>query len=244
MRDVQEAAKRVLILEDDYGLRTSLRLFLEQEGYVVGEADDAEIALDLDAAEPFDVMLVDLMLGGIDGFTFIRSVRPRTTAPIIVISARDGSKDVVAALEAGADDYVRKPFDVAEVRARIKAALRRPDYPLVSSAGGYTPVGGIVLDSTDGPLVFDPAAATLRRGSEDLHLTSTEFKLLLALTAGPGRVMTRENLVSQMWPEGHHGDVRVVDVHVSRLRNKVDNDPVAGGVISTVRGLGYRLDPR
>ena len=101
-----------------------------------------------------------------------------------------------------------------------------------------------MLDSTDGPLVFDPATATLRRGSEDLHLTSTEFKLLLALTAGPGRVMTRENLVSQMWPEGHHGDVRVVDVHVSRLRNKVDNDPVAGGVISTVRGLGYRLDPR
>ena len=101
-----------------------------------------------------------------------------------------------------------------------------------------------MLDSTDGPLVFDPAAATLRRGPEDLHLTSTEFKLLLALATSPGRVMTRENLVNQMWPEGHHGDVRVVDVHVSRLRNKVDNDPVAGRVISTVRGLGYRLDPR
>lgn len=244
MPDVQEAARRVLILEDDYGLRTSLRLFLEQEGYAVGEADDAEVALELDAERSFDVMLVDLMLGGIDGFTFIRSVRPRTTAPIIVISARDGAKDVVAALEAGADDYVRKPFDVAEVRARIKAALRRPDYPLVPSTSGYTPAGGIVLDSTDGPLVFDPAGATLRRGAEDLHLTSTEFKLLLALATSPGRVMTRENLVSQMWPEGHHGDVRVVDVHVSRLRTKVDTDPAARGVISTVRGLGYRLDPR
>lgn len=244
MPDVQEATRRVLILEDDYGLRTSLRLFLEQEGYVVGEAENAETALELDAAEPFDVMLVDLMLGGIDGFTFIRSVRPRTTAPIIVISARDGATDVVAALEAGADDYVRKPFDVAEVRARIRAALRRPDFPQLPASGGYTLTNGIVLDSTDGPLVFDPEAATLRRGVEDLHLTSTEFKLLLALTTHPGRVMTRENLVDQMWPEGHHGDMRVVDVHVSRLRTKVDTDPASGGVISTVRGLGYRLDPR
>lgn len=243
MPDVQEVTKRVLILEDDYGLRTSLRLFLEQEGYAVGEAEDAETALELDAADPFDAMLVDLMLGGIDGFSFIRSVRPRTTAPIIVISARDGAKDVVTALEAGADDYVRKPFDVAEVRARIQAALRRPDFPSNHHPGAFAPATGIVLDRTT-DLVFDPAAATLRRGNDDLHLTSTEYKLLSALASYPGRVMTRSNLLDRMWPTGHHGDVRVIDVHVSRLRTKIDTVPGESQVITTVRGLGYKLDLR
>lgn len=243
MPDVEEVSKRVLILEDDYGLRTSLRLFLEQEGYAVQEAEDAETALRLDAAAPFDAMLVDLMLGGIDGFSFIRSVRPQTTAPIIVISARDGARDVVTALEAGADDYVRKPFDVAEVRARIRAALRRPDFPTTPHPNSFLPPTGIVIDSSTG-LVFDPAAATLRRGEEDLHLTSTEFKLLSALAASPGRVMTRNNLLDLMWPDGHHGDIRVIDVHVSRLRTKIDTVPGESGVIVTVRGLGYKLDLR
>lgn len=237
---MQQASKRVLLLEDDYGLRTSLRLFLEQEGFVVGEADDAEKAQELDADEPFDVMLVDLMLGGIDGFTFIRNVRPQTAAPIIVISARDGARDVVAALEAGADDYVRKPFEVAEIRARIRAALRRPDLPTTPHPGGFPATTGIVLDSTS-DLVFNPAAATLSRGEEDLHLTSTEFKVLLALVTNAGRVMSRTSLLDQVWPDGHHGDVRVVDVHMSRLRIKMDPD---ASVLLTVRGLGYRVVPR
>ncbi|WP_343076444.1 response regulator transcription factor [Jiangella mangrovi] len=231
----------MLVLEDDYGLRTSLRLVLEQDGYTVVEAAEAVTALALVRSERVDVMLVDLMLGGLDGFTFIRGARPETTAPIIVISARDGARDVVMALEAGADDYVRKPFDVAEVQARLRAALRRPDI----AADGSPDVGAaVVLDSGHGPLVFDPAAATLRRGDEDVHLTHTEFKLLHALTENSGRMMSRGSLLARVWTDGHFGDERIVDVHIRRLRTKIEQDPGAPAIVLTIRGLGYRLDPQ
>ncbi|WP_203416502.1 response regulator transcription factor [Jiangella ureilytica] len=234
-------SRRVLVLEDDYGLRTSLRLVLEQDGYTVAEAADAVTALALVRSEHVDVMLVDLMLGGLDGYTFIRSARPETTAPIIVISARDGSRDVVTALEAGADDYVRKPFDVAEVQARLRAALRRPD---IAAHGASDPGTAVVLDSRHGPLVFDPVAATLKRGEEEVHLTHTEFKLLHALTENAGKVMGRGSLLSRVWTDGHFGDDRIVDVHIRRLRTKIEQDPGAPAIVLTIRGLGYRLDLR
>lgn len=236
-----DVSRRVLVLEDDYGLRTSLRLVLEQEGYTVVEAADAVTALALVRSEHVHVMLVDLMLGGLDGFTFIRSVRPETTAPIIVISARDAAQDVVTALEAGADDYIRKPFDVAEVQARLRAVLRRP-----AIAAHEAPDAGnaVVLDSHHGPLVFDPVAATLRRGQEDVHLTYTEFKLLHTLVENAGKVMARGSLLSRVWTDGHFGDERIVDVHVRRLRTKIEHDPGAPSLVLTIRGLGYRLDPR
>ncbi|SDU76687.1 DNA-binding response regulator, OmpR family, contains REC and winged-helix (wHTH) domain [Jiangella alkaliphila] len=229
------------MLEEDYGLRTSLRLVLEQDGYTVVEAADAMTALALVRAEHVDVMLVDLMLGGLDGFTFIRSARPDATAPIIVISARDAARDVVTALEAGADDYIRKPFDVAEVQARLRAALRRP-----AIAAHEAPDAGsaVVLDSRYGPLVFDPVAATLRRGEEEVHLTYTEFKLLHTLTENAGKVMARGSLLSQVWTDGHFGDERIVDVHIRRLRTKIEQDPGAPALVLTIRGLGYRLDPQ
>lgn len=231
------------MLEDDYGLRTSLRLVLEQDGYAVLEAADAESALTELDREPVDVMLVDLMLGGIDGFTFIRSARSRTSAPILVISARDSAQDVVTALEAGADDYVRKPFEVEEVKARLQAALRRPAIgePAPAEAEAHP---GIVLDSQHGPLVFDPLAATLKRGEADLHLTHTEFKLLVALTENAGHVMSRVGLLEWVWDGGHFGDERIVDVHIRRLRTKIEADPGSPELVLTVRGLGYRLDVR
>jgi len=237
----ETVATRVLVLEDDDGLRTSLRLMLEQDGYDVVEADRTEVGLARLADAPVDVMLVDLVLGGIDGFTFIRRARQQTIAPIIVISARDKTTDVVHALEAGADDYVKKPFDVDEVQARLRAALRRP-----TIAGGRhsSALPATVLDSANGPLVFDASAAQLRRADEIVHLTHTEYRLLVALAENAGRVLSRSQLLEQAWTEGHFGDERIVDVHIRRLRTKVEVDPSAPELVQTIRGLGYRLDLR
>ncbi len=226
------------MLEDDEGLRSSLRLVLEDAGYDVAEASRAEQALDIVRAGDIDLMLVDLMLGGMDGFSFIQRVRPDIQAPIVVISARDDVRDVVAALEAGADDYVSKPFVVEELKARLKALLRRP--AMLTDTGAADVV---VLDSMRG-LVLDRGAALMRVGAEEIHLTHTEFRLLLTLTDHAGRVLSREALLDQVWDQSFHGDERLVDVHVRRLRKKIELEPSAPTMLVTVRGLGYRLDVR
>lgn len=236
---------RLLILEDDDGIRGSLRLALEDDGYDVVDASSAERALALVADQAVDVMLVDLMLGGMDGFTFIRRVRPSSDAPIIVISARDATEDIVAALEAGADDYVTKPFVVKEVTARLRALIRRSPGPGERPA---EPVADdpdrVVLDARDPALVLDKGAATVRRGVDDIHLTVTEYRLLCELASPPGRVRSRASLLEAIWDRGYFGDERIVDVHVRRLRTKVEQDPGDPNVVVTVRGLGYRLDVR
>lgn len=244
-------ATRVLVLEDDDGLRTSLRLVLEDDGYEVLEAADAETGLEAVSDPGVDIMLVDLMLGGVDGFTFIRRARPSTEAPIVVISARDGVDDIVSALEAGADDYVTKPFDVVEVQARLRALLRRPamattdsDDASVSRAGDGVQHEVFVLDATSGPLVFHRAAAQLTRGDREIHLTITEYRLLSALVENAGRVLSRTALLEHVWERGFFGDERIVDVHIRRLRKKLELDPSEPRTLVTVRGLGYRLDVR
>lgn len=234
-------ATRVLVLEDDSGLRASLRLVLEDEGYDVVEAAGAEEALEAVDRSDIDLMLVDLMLGGMDGFSFIRRARPASEAPIVVVSARDGVEDIVAALEAGADDYVTKPFVVEEVKARLKALLRRP------SMGDSVTTGAadvFVLDRGNGPLVFDRGAAALTRGGEEIHLTNTEFRVLSVLADNAGRVLSRTALLEHVWERGFFGDERIVDVHVRRLRKKLELEPSSPSTLVTVRGLGYRLDMR
>jgi DNA-binding response OmpR family regulator len=233
---------RLLVLEDDDGIRTSLRMALEDEGYDVVEAARAEDALATVADNPVDVMLVDLMLGGMDGFTFIRRARPTSDAPIIVVSARDDTEDIVAALEAGADDYVTKPFVVKEVAARLKALRRRGSGPAQPDGAGQQ-ADELVLDSGQ-PLLLDMGAGTVRRGTEEVHLTLTEYRLLCELASPPGRVRSRASLLSSVWDRGFFGDERVVDVHIRRLRTKVERDPGDPQIVVTVRGLGYRLDQR
>ena len=238
-------ARRLLVLEDDDNIRAVLRLALEDEGYQVVEHASAEAALAVVPELDVDAMLVDLMLGGVDGFTFIREVRQLSDAPIVVVSARGDTHDIVAALEAGADDYVTKPFQTKEISARLRALHRRVDaQPATSAAGAPAP---LVLDRGGegrSPLVLAPEAGTVRRGEQELHLTLTEFRLLCELAEHAGRILSRRTLLERVWEHDFFGDERLVDVHIRRLRTKVERDPGRPRIIVTVRGLGYRLDPQ
>jgi DNA-binding response OmpR family regulator len=234
-------APRLLVVEDDDPIRTALRWALEDEGYDVGEAASGEEALAAVGVTPPDLMVVDLMLGSMDGFTVIREVRREHDLPIIVVSARADTDDIVAALEAGADDYVTKPFQVKEITARLRALRRRA----TSGTPATHPVPEeVVLDSTLPALVLREAAGTVHRGGEQVPLTLTEFRLLCELASAPGRVFSRQVLLERVWEHGFFGDERIVDVHIRRLRTKVERDPGAPRVVVTVRGLGYRLDQR
>ncbi len=228
---------RVLVVEDDDGIRTALALALEDEGYDVDVRASGEDALAAVHARPPDLMLVDLMLGSMDGFTFIRSARHVTDAPVIVVSARDDTHDIVAALEAGADDYVTKPFVVKEVTARLRALMRRGRAATIDEQSGRR----VVLDAGPPPLMLDIDAGRVTRDGAEVHLTVTEFRLLCELASPPERVLSRQALLDRVWDRGFFGDERIVDVHIRRLRTKVEKDPGDPQIVITVRGLGYRL---
>jgi DNA-binding response OmpR family regulator len=188
-------------------------------------------------------MVVDLMLGSMDGFAVVREVRRDHDLPIIVVSARADTHDIVAALEAGADDYVTKPFQVKEITARLRALRRRAGGGSPGEAGAR--LREAVLDKDpEAPLILRQERGTVHRGDQQLPLTLTEFRLLCELAAAPGRVLSRQELLERVWEHGFFGDERIVDVHVRRLRTKVERDPSAPRVVVTVRGLGYRLDPQ
>jgi len=239
-------ARRLLVLEDDDNIRAVLRLALEEEGYQVVEQASAEAALAAVPGLDLDAMLVDLMLGGVDGFTFIREVRHVSDAPIVVVSARGDTHDIVAALEAGADDYVTKPFQTKEISARLRALHRRVEaHPPASAAP--EDAAPLVLDSGADrvpTLVLAREAGAVRRGEQDLHLTLTEFRLLCELAEHAGRILGRRTLLERVWEHDFFGDERLVDVHIRRLRTKIERDPAHPRIVVTVRGLGYRLDPQ
>jgi DNA-binding response OmpR family regulator len=221
---------RILVVEDDARIRSSMRLALEDEGYTVEDVLSGEAAISAFTDEPFELVLIDLMLPGIDGFETCRSVRRVSTVPIIMVTARSDTHDVVAGLEAGADDYVTKPFVAKELAARIRALLRRsrPDQE-----------GGTILSFGD--VEIEPDAGVVRRSGQEVHCTRTEFRLLCELADHPGKVLSRETLLERVWGYDYFGDGRLVDVHVRRLRTKVEPDPANPCFILTVRGMGYKL---
>ena len=223
---------RILIVEDDERIRRALRLVLEEEQYRVAEAATAEEALEVLGHRPAELVLIDVMLPGLDGFDLCRSLRRSSDVPIIMVTARSDSHDVVAGLEAGADDYVTKPFVPKEITARIRALLRRV-------RAGETP--GETLRF--GALEIQPDAGIVRRGGEEVSLTKTEFRLLCELAASAGRLLTREVLLDRVWGYDYFGDGRLVDVHVRRLRSKIEEEPARPRHVVTVRGLGYKLQP-
>ena len=221
---------RILAVEDDERIRTAVKLALEDEGWDVTEAATGEDALLDFQREPADVVLIDIMLPGMDGFEVCRSIRRSSDVPIVMVTARADTHDVVAGLEAGADDYLTKPFAPKELSARIRALLRRARTSEVSSP-----------HLRFGDLEIVPEEGVVRRNGRDVHLTKTEFRVLVELAQSPGRVFSREVLLERIWGYGYFGDGRLVDVHVRRLRTKVEADPANPRHVVTVRGLGYKL---
>ena len=222
----------ILLVEDDRRIRTSLRLVLEDEGNTVDEAESAEAALEMLGRRAVEVAIVDLMLPGMDGFELCRRLRASFDIPILILTARSDSHDVVAGLEAGADDYMVKPAVPKELSARVRALLRR------SARSGSEP-----QRLAFGDLEIQPDAGVVRRGGAEVSLTKTEFGLLCELAQAPGRILTREILLEKVWGYDYFGDGRLVDVHIRRLRTKVEADPAHPRHIVTVRGLGYKLEP-
>lgn len=229
-KEVKAVGTRILTVEDDERIRTAVRMALEDEGWEVAEADNGEDALLKFGQQPTDVVLIDIMLPGIDGFDVCRSIRRVSDVPIVMVTARADTHDVVAGLEAGADDYLTKPFAPKELSARIRALLRR-------SRSGTTATG----DLSFGDLEVIPDQGMVKRAGEEVHLTKTEFRLLVELASAPGKVFSRESLLEKVWGYGYFGDGRLVDVHIRRLRTKIEADPADPQHVVTVRGLGYKL---
>ena len=221
---------RVLTIEDDERIRTAVRFALEDEGWSVLEAETGEQALEGFNSMAPDLVLVDIGLPGIDGFEVCRELRRGSDVPIIMVTARDDTHDVVAGLEAGADDYVTKPIAPKELSARIRALLRR-----------VKPEDATAAPRTVGALEIIPDEGVVRKNGEEIHLTKTEFHLLCELSDQLGKVLSREHLLEEVWGYDYFGDGRLVDVHVRRLRTKVEPDPAHPRHVVTVRGMGYKL---
>jgi two-component system response regulator MtrA len=222
--------ERVLLVEDDASIREVAKLGLTNAGFHVTTAADGRDGLIHFRQTPFDLVILDVMLPELDGYEVLRQIRAESRVPVIMLSAKSDTVDVVVGLELGADDYVTKPFEMPELVARARAAIRR------ATAVDEEPV--IVR----GDLEIDPGAFVARRWGEELGLTATEFKLLLELARRPGQVFTRELLLQRVWNYDYLGDSRLVDVAVQRLRAKVEDDPKDPQSIKTVRGVGYRFD--
>ncbi|MFJ9106482.1 response regulator transcription factor [Streptomyces sp. NPDC102283] len=244
----------VLLIEDDASVRDGMELVLRRHGYGVETAATGEQALALLAGERgarVELAVLDLMLPGMDGFEVCRRIRARTaTLPVIMLTARGDDHDIVTGLAAGADDYVVKPVTAPVLEARIRAALRRAEpYPRQGPAGQGPDAHGLYAhragaDRTDhAGLVIDRAGLTVTKHGAAVALPPTELRVLLELSASPGRVLTREQLLASVWDHTFLGDSRLVDAAVGRLRAKIEDVPARPRYVQTVRGFGYRFGP-
>ncbi len=219
----------MLVVEDDFSIREVTALGLRRAGFRVDTAVDGRQALAAFRAHPVDLIVLDIMLPGLDGLEVCREIRRGSQVPILMLTARTDTIDVVVGLECGADDYLRKPFDLPELVARIRSVLRRVNVPAASTV---IEVGGLEID---------PGGFVVRQHGREVTLTATEFRLLLELARRPGQVFTRELLLDLVWNHDFLGDSRLVDVAVQRLRAKIEDDPAQPRLIRTVRGAGYKL---
>ncbi|MEU1374895.1 two-component system response regulator CseB [Streptomyces triculaminicus] len=233
------ADTHVLFVEDDDVIREATQLALERDGFVVTAVPDGLSGLESFRARRPDIALLDVMVPGLDGVSLCRRIRDESTVPVIMLSARADSIDVVLGLEAGADDYVTKPFDGAVLVARIRAVLRRFGHASGAAGGGAADPADETLEGgvlRFGDLEVDTEGMEVRKAGTPVALTPTEMRLLLEFSSAPGTVLSRDRLLERVWDYGWGGDTRVVDVHVQRLRGKIGQDR-----IETVRGFGYKL---
>ncbi|MFF0365685.1 two-component system response regulator CseB [Streptomyces sp. NA02536] len=223
----------VLFVEDDDVIREATQLALERDGFAVTAMPDGLSGLEAFHTDRPDIALLDVMVPGLDGVSLCRRIRDESMVPVIMLSARADAIDVVLGLEAGADDYVTKPFDGAVLVARIRAVLRRFGRANGGREEPAADAGGVLAF---GELEIDTGGMEVRRAGQPVALTPTEMRLLLEFSAAPGTVLSRDKLLERVWEYGWGGDTRVVDVHVQRLRTKIGQDR-----IETVRGFGYKL---
>jgi DNA-binding response OmpR family regulator len=228
-------ARRVLVVDDEPGIRRVLRGYLQTEGFDVVEASSGEAAVEAVRRRTPDLVLLDVMLPDIDGIEVLRQVRTFSDVYVVLVTARAEETDKIVGLGVGADDYVTKPFSPREVVARVKAVLRR-------ERGNGDDAGRLVFDG----LTVDLPAREVDRDGRSVTLSALEFDLLAALAASPGRVFSRRQLLEQVWGYDFYGDERVVDVHVRSLRKHLGDDAASPRVIGTVRSVGYKflLEPR
>jgi len=228
---LRRSPSRVLVVDDDAKIRALLRLYLERDGHRVVEAEDGPGAMRAMREQACDLVLLDVMLPGLDGFEVCRQLRAETDAAIVLLTARGGDPDKVVGLDLGADDYVVKPFSPRELMARVRAHLRRrspapSDLPVLASDG----------------LVVDPNRVTARLDGTELRLTASEFRLLVALMQRPSRVFTRDELIESIHGDQDPGIIdRTIDVHLGRMRRKLRDRSEAPRFIGTVRSVGYRF---
>lgn len=219
---------KILVVDDDQDLAEMLGIVLTSSGFDVDLVSRGDEALDAFHNNPPDLVLLDVMLPGLDGIEVCKLIRTESMVPIVMLSAKGETQDIVRGLEAGADDYMQKPFrDKAELIARIRTRLRRTN----SDVTGNISIGDLSIDVT---------AHEVRRGNSIITLTRLEFDLLVALAKDPGRVFTRDALLSEVWGYRHSTDTRLVNVHVQRLRSKIEHDPENPTIVMTVRGVGYK----
>ena len=224
--------ERLLLVEDDASIREIVSIGLTTAGFRLVTATDGRDGLARARTGGFDAVILDVMLPSMDGFEVCREIRKLSRVPVVMLTARADLVDVVVGLESGADDYVKKPFEMPELVARLRAVLRRASTPDDADAA-------LILA---GGLEMDPAGFTVRKDGEEVALTATEFRLLLELARRPGQVFTRELLLQRVWDYEYLGDSHLVDVAIGRLRAKVEDDPAHPALIKTIRGVGYRLD--
>lgn len=230
-----EHTARILLVDDEQSIQELLSFPLRQDGYEVVQASDGREGLERFRESTFDLVVLDVMMPRMDGFELCQRLRARSTVPIIMLTAKSEEIDKIVGLEIGADDYITKPFSVREFRSRVKALLRRSS---LASEPGEDDENELI---TNDQLQIDPPKRRVLLAGDQVELTFVEFEILLALAGSPGRVWSRDQLLSQVWGNSDYRDPRTVDVHIRHLREKLEGDTREPNYILTVRGVGYRF---